>query len=211
MKFNFNRASINYIQITYKLSDSTLCSCKTSLRDADDKTVILSCKFDDELKLTSNTEVVMDIVCNDGLYRAKTRLKYTTKESPYLYLFLENPSDIVYQQNREFFRVEEVFECLCIIKENGELRQYKSETIDISANGVSLLFTSKIVVENPVNLILKINNKELRITARLVRTENYGKFYKISFTYTKILESDRDYISQYCIQKQLIERRNLLK
>jgi len=212
MKFNFDRARINYIQISYKLSDSTLCFCKVGLRTVDAKTVVVSGKIDNIFEMRKAQDLTMDIVCADGLYRAKTKLKSIKEDHPYTYLFLENPDEVIYQQNREFFRIEADYPCLSVSEDDeGNIQQYNTETINLSANGISLLFNQKLLTKTFVNLVLYINEKEINIKARLVRNEKYKNLYKTSFSFVRISESDRDYISQICIQKQIIERRKLLK
>ena len=210
MGFDFNKAVINYIQVSYKLSDTTLCTYKAGLHSFDEKTLIVAIKTDEDIKLSKSQELIIDIVCTDGLYKGSTILKYFKRERQYIYLFLTKPLDLRLYQNREYFRVAAQLDCICLIKENGRFNQYSAETLDISANGVCILLNKWISSNDTVTLVLNINNKKLNITANLVRIENFKEKYKASFMYSQILEQDRDSIAQFCIQKQLQDRRNQL-
>ena len=86
---------------------------------------------------------------------------------------------------------------------DDELKEFEAKTIDISANGVSILLPINAVVDNFADIVMAINGKLVQSRVRYVRTEKLEEGYKLSFTFTKISESDRDYISQVCLQKQV--------
>lgn len=211
MGFDFNTVNINYIQISYKRPDSTICLYKAGLQSVDEKTLIAVLKTDEDINFSKLQELMLDIVCIDGLYKGKTFLKYYRRDREYIYLFLDKPSELSFRQNREFFRVSANLDCICIINENGQLNQYSAETVDISANGISVLLNHKLSIDDSITLVLNINNKKINIKAIVIRSEKDKSFYKTSFMYSKISETDRDSISQFCIQKQIQDRRNQLK
>ena len=211
MKFDFEKANISYIQVLYKSDETTMKSFKAHLRGISDNTITILGKLDNYTVINTSQEITLDFICQDGLYRCNTKLKYIKTETPYTYLVLEKPKEFTYQQNREFFRVEVGYPCSCVIKGREGTRQYDVETLNISANGICLLFPQKIVTEYPVKLVLSINNKNLEIIARFIRCEQYKNIYKSSFSFQRISDADRDFIAQICIQKQLEERRKQLK
>ena len=55
-----------------------------------------------------------------------------------------------------------------------------------------------------------VNERMVRANIKYIRSEKLDDGYKISFAYTNISDSDRDYISQVCIKKQLEQKRNSL-
>lgn len=211
MKLDLEKANINYVQVLYKSDDTTIRTFKAGLRSVDDSTITISGKSDDSLMINSSQDVTLDFICQDGLYRCSVKLKYLKTETPYTYLVLEKPKDFIYQQNREYFRIDVNYPSAVIVREKDGIKRYNVETLNISANGVSLLFPQKIFTEYPVEFVLNINNKKLEIIARLIRCDKFKNQYKISFAFQKISEADRDFISQICIQKQLEERRKHLK
>lgn len=211
MNFDFKRANINYVQISYKQADSSLCFFKVGIKEINDKTILVTRKSDKNIKLDTDDVITLNIVCEDGIYKGQSKIKYIKHEPPYMYILLDFPQDLTHQQNREYFRIEEKYKCTCIYKDNGRLMQCDTETIDISANGISLMFNKKLTPESSVRLILNIKDKVLEIVTRVVRAESFNNYYKLSLAFTKISESDRDYISQICIQKQILERRNNLR
>ncbi len=211
MKFNLKLEEIKYAKVSYKDNSGSSCSKKVAVKTINEREILACAKFEENLNIDSPQEVVLSIVCNEGLYKTKTILKALDNDEPYLFIVLETPKGVEFEQNREYFRVSADFNCIYKIMIDDELKEFEAKTIDISANGVSILLPINAVADNFADIVMAINGKLVQSRVRYVRTEKLDEGYKLSFTFTKISESDRDYISQVCLQKQLAERRNSIR
>ena len=209
MKFKVKIEDIKYVKIYYKTLSSTFCNSKIGIKSMNEKEIIACGKFEKSLNIETPQQIDMSIVCNDGLYKTKTNLISFTDEIPYTFFKIETPKSIEYEQNREYFRVSANLDCIYKIFETD--KEYRTKTVDLSANGVSIELPTHEISEKFSEINLLINNKKITILVKYVRSEKIKDGYKISFTYHKISETDRDFISQICIQKQLQERRKHLK
>lgn len=207
MKFSFKLEEIKYIKISYKDSEGFADSFKGAIKVINDKEIIACTKFKDDFDIEIPQEIDFSVICNDGIYKTKTILKSTKNEEPYVFLTLQTPVGIEYQQNREYFRVPAQYSCIYRIKEN----EYSATTSDISANGVSIVLPNHIISENLSELIINIDGVQIFTQVQYIRSEKFDNDYKISFKFEKISELDRDFISQVCIKKQLEEKRKSLK
>lgn len=208
MKFNFKLEDIKYVKILYKDKSSTPCITKAGLKKIDEREIFACGKFEDGLEIDTPQEITLSFICNDGLYRTKTILKSVENDEPYTFFTLNTPQGIEYEQNREYFRVLAKYDCIYKVLVDGVAVEYNSKTVDISANGVSILLPKHIISERNSELYIIINNKPFRTKIKFVRSEKVNEGYKISFTYVDISEQDRDFISQICLKKQLEQRRN---
>ena len=211
MKFNLDLNSVKYIKILYQDAVGNPATAKVALKRVDNREILTCTKFEEGLEIPTPQEIILSIICNDGLYRTKTKLKSDENDEPYTFFILETPSGIEYQQNREYFRVAVKYDCTYSTSTYYETKQIKAQTYDISANGVSLIFPIHEISVNNANLCLKINDKEINTKLKFIRSEKCENGYKFSFMFSKISTSDQDYISQVCIKKQLEQRKYAIK
>lgn len=211
MRFNFKLEDIKYIKILYKDKDNVSFNSRAAIKRINEREILACAKFEDGLNIDTPQEVTLSIVCNDGLYKTKTKLKDVDNDMPYTFFVLETPQGIEYEQNREYFRVAVKYECVYKIIENDSVKEFTAKTADISANGISLILPVHAISETSSGISVSINGRVVQAKVRFVRSEKVEEGYKISFAYTKISESDRDFISQVCLQRQLEERRNNLR
>lgn len=211
MRFNFKLEEIKYIKIIYKDNNGTGCVTKAGIKKFDDREILACGKFENGLNIETPQEIVLSVVCNDGLYRTKTLLKSVENDEPYVFFILETPNGIEYEQNREYFRVPVKYNCIYKVKDNNEIREIAAITYDISANGISIITPNHFISENLSELIINIDGISINTKIKYIRSEKVNEGYRLSFSYVGISELDRDYISQVCIKKQLEQRRNLLR
>lgn len=210
MKFNLDIDDIKYLKILYKDNNGQPALIKTALKKIDDKTIITCAKNDKEdFNIKTPQEVTLSIICQDGLYRTTTKIKSCSYEHPYLFIFLETPDGLEYQQNREYFRVLADFNCSYYVNYEDCSRNFNVKTYDISANGVSILLPCHAVSENDSEIDMMIDDRIVHAKIRYVRSEKFDDGYKVSFTYTDISTQDRDCISKACIKKQLENKRSM--
>ena len=106
MQFNLNLDSINYIKFVYKdMEDSTHCT-KAAIKRMGEREIFACAKFENDLKVKTPQTITLSFVCENGLYRTNTTLKYIEKDAPYIFFGITTPHGIEYQQNREYFRVK---------------------------------------------------------------------------------------------------------
>ena len=208
MKFNLSLENIKYIKISYKDLDNDPCTVKAAIKKMDDREIIACAKFDEDLELKTPQEIVLSIVCNEGLYKTKTLLKKIENDAPYIFFIIAPPEGLEYLQNREYFRVKGEYNCIYNVVKNNEIKRIPCKTKNISANGVSIELPSHIMSEEDSVLEISIGGNTVTPKARYVRSEKHGSNYLLSFTYIQISEADRDIISKTCIQKQLEQKRN---
>lgn len=211
MKLNLNIDNVNYIKITYKDKNEFTHCIKAYLKRLDEREILASAKFDDDLFIPTPQEVMLSIACDNGLYKSSTTLKYITKEEPYIFFALKSPEDIDYQQKREFFRVKINESALISYNtESDKTKNIPCETFDLSGNGVRLTIDEKYNLPETVHLTLYLPKKIIETDAKYIRTDEEDKILKASFSFMNLQESDLDCISQICFQKQLEARRKAL-
>ena len=211
MKFNFRLEDIKYVKILYRDANENPATIKAALKRINEREIFACAKFNENIDIKTPQDVSLSIICHDGLYRTKTKLKSVENEPPYALFFLETPQGIEYQQNREYFRIPVNYKCIYKIEENDEKKEFRANVVDISANGISIELPTHSISEGASEIEIGINSKIVLAKIRYVRSEKTNNGYKISFAYTKISEQDRDLISQVCLQKQLEQRRNAIK
>lgn len=208
MKFSFKLDEIKYVKISYKDSEGYVENIKAAIKEINDREILACAKFEDSWDIALPQEVDFSVICIDGLYKTKTILKAVELDEPYVFFVLETPSGIEYQQNREYFRVLSSFNCIYKINFEGKMHEFSAVTADISANGVSILLPNHVISDKLAELIININGVQIVTNVKYVRSEKLDDKYRISFSFAKLSDLDRDFISQVCIQKQLEQKRN---
>ena len=211
MKFNLKLEHIRYVKMFLEDSVAGNVAIKCNVRTISKNELICSAKFDDSFNGVRLQRVKINIVCDDGLYKAETRLKRVESSYPYIIYYLEVPDSIEFEQKREFFRIDYKQPCTCFVNIKGEKYRYDGEILNLSANGVCAVFLSSFVPVDSCDFIFTIENKTLSFKVNYIRSEKYEGKYKVSFSFEKLTSTEKDFISQICIKKQLEQRRkNLL-
>ena len=205
MQFNLSLENIKYTKIVYKDREENTRFIKAAIRSMNENELFACAKFEDGLDIQTPQEVSVSFICENGLYRTNTILKSFQNEEPYVFLFLQVPQGIEYQQNREYFRVK--MNENVIVKFNNSVKTCK--LYDISANGVRLVLDENITFSENVELNILFDKNNVTAKARYVRTDNDDNILKASFYFTKISDNDVDFIAKKCIQ--LSNRRNSVK
>ena len=211
MKFNIELEDVKYIKLLCSDSNGDAVVLKAALKSINNREFVSCVKYEDDFSVPANQEIIMSIVCNDGLYRTKTRLKSVYIEEPYIIIVLEAPQGLEYQQNREYFRVSGQYNCAYYVYEGEKVMSFTGQTFDISANGVSIILPVHAFSEEDAEIDIMIDGRTVHSKIKYVRSEKLEDGYKLSFSYSQIKPADRDYISQICIKKQLEQRRNSIK
>ncbi len=211
MKFNLNLEDIKYAKILYQDLDGTPCSTKAAIKSVDEREVITCTKFEKTVNLNVPQEVTLSLVCKDGLYRTKTKLKSFYNQNDYIFFVLEAPQGLEYTQNREFFRVPVEYDCVYTVFSDNKKYEYKTHTYDISANGVSIFMTEHKISNAESTLEIIFDGITIATQVKYIRSEKIENGYKLSFAFSAITNTDRDFISQICIRKQLEQKRNSIK
>ena len=207
MQFNLSLENIKYTKIVYKDREENTRFIKAAIRSMNENELFACAKFEDGLDIQTPQEVSVSFICENGLYRTNTILKSFQNEEPYVFLFLQVPQGIEYQQNREYFRVK--MNENVIVKFNNSVKTCK--LYDISANGVRLVLDENTTFYENVELNILFDKNNVTAKARYVRTDNDDNILKASFYFTKISDNDVDFIAKKCIQIQLSNRRNSVK
>lgn len=208
MKFNLSIENIKYVKILYANMDGNPVSVKAAIKKMDEKEIVTCLRYEEKFDIKTPQQTTLSIICSEGLYRTKTKLKSYLIEEPYIFFFMETPSSLEYQQNREYFRIPAVYNCVYYVKNGEQTETYTTQTVDISANGVSIILPNHVFSEDDAEIEMMVEERLVCAKMRYVRSEKTDDGYKISFTYSDISNRDRDYISQVCIKKQLDDKRN---
>ena len=210
MKFIFNVDDVRYIKISYKDFLGETRSIKAAIKNINNREITACSKFEENLEIKTPQEIVLNIVCKEGLYRTKTILKSVEGDEPYLFFFLDTPQGFEYQQNREYFRVPIDIDCTYSVIQNDKLIKYKAKTVNLSANGICISISDLIITENNACISFFALSKDIETKVKYIRSEKINDKYLVSFSFIDLLESDRDLISQICIKKQLEQKRSSL-
>ncbi len=208
MKFNLSIDKIKYVKILLANLEGNPLSVKAAIKRMDEREIVVCLKFEKDFDINVPQQITLSMVCEDGLYRTQTKLKSYSCEAPYIFLVLETPSGIEYQQNREYFRIPALYNCVYYVNNNGQPATFNAMTSDISANGVSIILPVHVFSEEDAEIEMMVKEKLVSAKIRYIRSEKLEDGYKLSFVYSEISDRDRDYISQICIQKQLEDKRN---
>ena len=210
MKFTFNLEDIKYIKILYLDNNNNPHTVKGAVKSINDREIVSCIKFQEDIDVKKEQNVTLSIVCNEGLYRTDTKLKSVDIEEPYIFFILETPQGMEFQQNREYFRVASEYNCAYYIYNEEKTTCITGKTVDISANGISIIVPVHAVSEENSEIEIMIDERIVRSYVKCVRSEEVENGYKLSFMFEQISNSDRDFISQVCIKKQLEQKRNSL-
>ncbi len=208
MKFDLHIEDIKYIKILYASSEGSPVTIKAALKKISEREITACIKCDENTNIPEPQEITLSLVCPDGLYRTKTRLKSCTLEQPFLFFYLDIPQNLEFKQNREFFRVPVSYKCKYFVKNDEKTTEYDADVFDISANGISINMPVHAFSEEDAEIRIETEKRIIPVKVRYIRSEKTDSGYKISFAYTEIKANDRDYISQICILKQLESKRN---
>lgn len=210
MKFNLNLEDIKYIKILLKNNDGTPRNIKAAMKSINEREIIACSKFEEILNIETPQEVTLSIVCNDGLYRTKTKLKSVDNEEPFVFFALESPQGLEHQQNREYFRVPVKYDCVYSIVTETGVKEFNTYTFDLSANGISIYLPTH-DISDKANIEILLDDIKIAAQIKYIRSEKVENGYKLSFMYSAISNLDRDFISQVCIKKQLEQKRKSLQ
>ena len=211
MKFSLSIENINYLKIGYKDDDDFTHCAKVAIKSLGVREIHATAKFGEGIEVETPQEVELGFACDNGLYKAKSILKYVERCEDDVFLFVvQTPEEVDYYQNREYFRVKLNENATIVCKDGDKNRNYACETHDLSANGVSLILDRNYKIPEDVELIFYLPKKQVRVSAKRVRIDNEDNKYKYSFNFIGLDESDLDYISQICLKKQLEIRRKSL-
>lgn len=210
MGFNLNLENILYMKIMYKDIYGDFCPVKSAIKSINEKEMLICSKYIENLQIEFPQEIMLSIICNDGLYKTKAKVRRMEKEEPYIFWFVETPQGLEYQQNREYFRIVAEYDCIYSLKTGENVEEIFSKTVNISANGVSIIAEKYAVSNQDAALLININGRKIQTKIKFIRSDKIDDGYNLSFKFTDISENDRDFISQTCIKKQLEDRRNAL-
>ena len=210
MKFNFNLDDIRYIKISYKDIHGKMHTTKAGIKNINEREIMACSKFENDLQIETPQEIILNIICKEGLYSTKTILKSIENDEPYAFFFLNTPQGFEYQQNREYFRVPINMNCVYSLRQNYELVRINAKTVNISANGICICIPNLLITEEEAYISFPTLTKNIETRVKYIRSEKTNEGYLISFAYVNLSEADRDAISQICIQKQLEQKRSSL-
>ena len=208
MKFNLSIDNINYLKILYANKDGNPVSVKAAIKKIGESEIIACLKYENDLNIRTPQPITLSIICSEGLYRTRSVLKSYVCEAPYVFLHIETPESLEYQQNREYFRIPVSYNCAYYVKNNGQPATFTTTTTDISANGVSIILPVHVFSEEDAEIEMMVEEKLISAKIQYIRSEKISDGYKLSFRYTDISDKDKDYISQVCIKQQLENKRN---
>lgn len=206
MKFNLEVENIKYLKIVYKDKNDVGHFTKAAVKSVSEREIIACAKFEDGLNINTPQDVSLSFVCENGLYKSAAQLKFIENSEPYVFFTLKTPEEMEYKQSREYFRVK-MDENVILSFGNSSV---SCKIYDISANGIRIKLNEEIEIPKRVKLDILFADKDVKTDAEYIRTDNEDGILKASFCYKNLAENIRDIISQKCIQKQLIDKRNAL-
>lgn len=206
MKFDLSLDEIKYIKVKYLDSDSVGHIARATIKRLNEREIFACVKLIDNTKILFPQEVEISFACDNALYKANTCLKSVENDDPYVYLIFKTPTELEYQQNREYFRVR--MDENVLLSFNGNVIPCK--IYDISASGIKLRLDNDIVIPQKVTLNIMFSPKNVNTQAKFIRIDEEEGVRTASFAFENMTESNRDIISQKCIQKQLNDKRRSL-
>ena len=215
MRFALDINNVNYIKIVYKDTNGISHCTKAMPKQIGEKEIIACAKSEITPKVEAPQEVSLSFACDDGLYKTTAILKYITTlydDESYVYFRIKTPEEIEYRQDREFFRVRAGIKVIIYYNrpDIGQIQKLECYAYDISANGIRVWFMEPTDIPQNTQLEIIFEERKIYTNAFCVRTDFENKISMLSFKFDKIKEQDADYISQFCIKKQLEQKRSQL-
>lgn len=215
MKFALDINNVNYIKIVYKdIYGISHCS-KAMVKQIGEKEIIACSRAEIIPKIDTPQDINLSFACDDGLYKATTILKYTSNlydDESYIYFRIKTPEEIEYHQDREYFRVRAGIKVIIYYNQSDmeQINSLECYAYDISANGIRVWFMEPADISQNVKLEMLFDGRKIYTNAFCVRTDFENKISMLSFKFDRIKEQDVDFISQFCIKKQLEIKRSQL-
>lgn len=211
MKFNIEPSNINYIKIICKDRNGSTCCLKAPVKNMNEKEIYAVLKTEQPINIKTPQDILLNIVCDDGLYRASTVLKYIRFEEDLINLTIQTPEETTFQQKREYFRVKLEERVILSYPFEGKMQRFPLKICNISASGICLELNEEIYIPDEVELDILFPQKSIKTKAKFVRIDKEEGILHASFNFLEISEHDVDIISQRCIQIQLEHKRSQLK
>lgn len=210
MKFNLDLNNVNYVKFNYTDRFGTMHYVKASIKDINERNVLACAHFEDRIFVVLPQEVDISFISESGIYKTKTTLKAVEQDIPYIFFSFVIPYDINFEQNREFFRIKHIDGAFLSFNDGDSEKRITCKTADVSANGVCLELTQKINIPKEVKIGILFDRREVITDAEFIRISTDDSAPKASFKFVNMSEKDKDFISKFCIQKQIEEKRGKL-
>ena len=204
---DINLENINYIKFTFTDKENIKHSLKAGIKYISDYEIHAVIKPEGKLFINTPQETKLDFICDNGKFETKSKLKYTKKQDEFLLLIFETPKDLVYKQDRGYFRVKLDNSAILTYEHNNEIKRVPAKIHDISASGVRVDIKISVYIPDEVAINLLLDEKEVKTKAKFIRAETEHNAVSVAFQFTDLSEANQDYISKICIKKQLEEKR----
>ena len=210
MKFDLDIENINYIKILYKDRYNFTHCVKAAIKKLEEKYIFAGAKSEKPLSMEIPQEVSLSFICDNGLYKTKTKLNFVQfdEKDECIFFSLATPEEVEFQQNREYFRIQMQEKVVVSYKRDDEEVEIPAYIYDISANGIKIVLSGMMKFPEEVFLEIYLPSKKIKTSAKYVRTDDEDGICKASFHFIDLPIQDLDYISRLCLIKQLEQRRN---
>ena len=203
MKLNFNLDDIKYLKLEYNQEGKDVSS-KLALKEKRENDFIAVMPAENGFNTHIPQQMSLTFVCNEGLYKTQAVVKEVVKDEDLIYVIIDNPDTLDYQQNREYYRILAEYDCIYTVETSDGIESFNAVTYDISAGGVSIITTENIVPTRETSLVIFMPERDLKTHLQFVRCEALDRNeYKLSFIFTDLTERDFQMLSELCVKKQL--------
>ena len=199
--------NINYIKFKYLSKNGEFAVLKGVIKDISTKDLIVLVKSETKILLNTPQNVELNFVCDNGLYKTVTELKYVSNSHEYALFSFKRPMELYYKQERGYFRVKLDKDAILSFKKNNETTRIPAKVQDISASGVKVNLKISVDIPKEVSINILFDNKEIKSDAQFVRIENNDDSINIAFEFKNIDEKNQDIIAKECLQKQIEDKR----
>lgn len=152
-------------------------------------------------------KIDLNLICSNGLYTTTTNLNSISNNYGYTDFVLDLPKEFVYKQERDYFRVKIEKDAILSFKQDDEIKHYPVKIKDLSASGVKIDLKIVIDIPDSVAINMLLDTKEVRTNAKFIRIETEHNTVSAAFKFMDLSDSNKDFISKTCIQKQLQDKR----
>lgn len=201
MKLNFDLENIKYLKIEYTV-DNVVFVHKLALKEKLENSFIAVMPFDNSISLVAPATVDLSFISSEGLYKTSTVVESINKKDDFIFLEIQNPKTLDYQQNREFYRVLAEYDCVYTMETDKGMESYNAVTYDISRGGISIISEENIIPTREVSIIIYTPEYSIKSYLKFVRCEAFEDAYKLSFIFVDLDEKDEAYLSKLCVKMQ---------
>lgn len=141
---------------------------------------------------------LVTFICSKCLCQTEATIDDFYKKNGRIYVSIKNPETLEASHNREYYRVLAEYDCIYTVETENGVLSFNAVTYDLSLGGISIITTENIIPARETCVIICLPGRDIKTNVRFCRCEALEDGYKLSFTFTDVLEKDLATLEEIC-------------